>query len=109
MKKSFWLSYDLGLKGDYEGLYTFLDNLGAVECVNNLAYFTYDCKTKDYPLEIKKALGEHVNLGKNDRIYITWRSETGSILGRFLFGGRKRSPWEGYGSVTTQDESDVAQ
>lgn len=25
-KKSLWLSYDFGMKGDYSGLYTLLDN-----------------------------------------------------------------------------------
>ena len=27
-----WISYDLGVRGDYEGLYAWLDSHGAKEC-----------------------------------------------------------------------------
>jgi hypothetical protein len=108
-KKSFWLSYDLGLKGDYEGLFSFLDNVAGVECVNNLAYFNYECTTDDYPNEIKNRIKEEVNIDKNDRFYLIWKNEAGAIKGRFLFGGRKRSPWEGFGRVIAGDESDTAE
>ena len=109
IKKSFWLSCDLGLKGDYEGLYSFLDTVGATECVNNVAYFTYECKTDDFTKEIKSVLTEYVKIDKNDRFYVIWRSESGSVKGKFLFGGRKRSPWEGFGKVLVEDESDTAE
>lgn len=108
-KKSFWLSYDLGLKGDYDGLFSFLDNVKAVECVDNLAYFTYECQSEDHPEEIKTLLNKEVRIDKTDRFYIIWRTESGSIKGRFLFGGRKRSPWEGFGNVIHEDESDTAE
>lgn len=41
MKKdqTIWLSYDLGLKGDYPGLYAFLDAQEARECGEGLAFF----------------------------------------------------------------------
>jgi len=108
-RKSFWLSYDLGLKGDYEGLFSFLDTVGATECVSNLAYFTYECKTDDFATEIQHILEEKVKIDKNERFYIIWRSDTGSIKGKFLFGGRKRSPWEGFGNIMVEDESDTAE
>jgi hypothetical protein len=32
-----WMSYDLGVKGDYEGLYAWLDDHEAKECGNSVA------------------------------------------------------------------------
>ncbi len=43
MKKMVWISYDLGVKGDYEGLYAWLDDHKAKECGNSLAALEYDC------------------------------------------------------------------
>ena len=34
---TFWLSYDLGVGGDYPGLYQWLDDHQAVVCGNNMA------------------------------------------------------------------------
>ena len=41
MKQAIWLSYDLGVRGDYEGLYAWLDKHQAKECGDNIAYFVY--------------------------------------------------------------------
>jgi hypothetical protein len=32
MKKAVWISFDLGVQGDYEGLYGWLDRLDAQTC-----------------------------------------------------------------------------
>ena len=37
MKKFIWLSYDLGIGGDYESLYSWLDNHEAKECGDSVA------------------------------------------------------------------------
>jgi hypothetical protein len=108
-KKSFWLSYDLGLKGNYEGLFSFLDNVGAIECVNKLAYFTYEYQTDDFPDEIQNVIKDKVKIEQKDRFYIIWKTDSGSIKGRFLFGGRKRSPWEGFGKMIAENEPDIAE
>lgn len=44
VKSAIWLSYDLGVNGDYEGMYAWLDNHGAKECGGSVAYlqFTHD-------------------------------------------------------------------
>lgn len=34
--KTIWISYDLGVGGDYEGLYAWLDNNEATECGDSL-------------------------------------------------------------------------
>ena len=97
-KKAFWISYDLGLKGDYSGFYTWLDTVKAKECGDSIAFFTKENKynenlIEDIVIEIKK----YVNLSKTDRVYLIYLENiSGKVKGYFLFGGRKRAPWEGF-------------
>ncbi|MCC6550056.1 MAG: hypothetical protein IT279_08310 [Ignavibacteriaceae bacterium] len=96
MKKAFWISYDLGLKGDYAGLYTWLDSVGAKECGDSIAFFTMEIAGGSLD-SIKKEIKDSVKLSKTDRIYLIFQEEgTNKTKGKFLFGGRKRAPWEGY-------------
>lgn len=98
MEKTVWLSYDLGVKGDYEGLYAWLDDHEATECGDSIAYFKFKVKNQESLLdELKYDLSEHVNFSKRDRVYVIWKIND-SIKGKFIFGKRKASPWEGYGS-----------
>ena len=97
-KKLFWLSYDLGLKGDYDSLYRWLDTQAAKECGNSIAsfWFEYD---RNYLEELESSLIDALNIGKNDRLYVIWRNvdmEKTSVKGKFLVGKRKSAPWEGY-------------
>jgi hypothetical protein len=105
-KKVFWLSYDLGIKGDYPGLYTFLDSVNAKECGNGIAFFHKDYGD-DFLAGLEKDLKEHVKVATTDRIYVVYvETSSGKAKGRFLFGMRKRAPWEGYavqGSSTVED------
>jgi hypothetical protein len=96
MKTLVWISYDLGLKADYESLYSWLDNHGATECGDSVAVLNYEYK-KDLAAELTKDLGSSVTLEKRDRIYIIW-AEGPKTKGRFLFGSRKAARWAGYGS-----------
>ena len=95
MKTPVWLSFDLGLKGDYEGIYAWLDNHGARECGDSVAYFHYDYE-RDLVQEMKEDLEKNVNLESRNRVYIVW-SKGGKSTGRFLFGNRKAAPWAGHG------------
>ena len=106
MKKGYWLSYDLGIKGDYTGLYTFLDAVEARECGDSIAYFQ-----KDYGDNFLKALTEelknNVEISKTDRFYVVYiEPTTNKAKGKFLFGGRKRAPWEGYAGKSVSTEED---
>ena len=106
MKKYIWINYDFGLKGDYESLFAWLDKLNAKECGNNCALVVVDNfdSSKNVHEFIFEQLKENVNLDeKRDRIYINWLENsandshvTPKIKGKFIFGKRKRSPWEGY-------------
>ncbi len=97
MNIAVWLSYDLGLKGDYESLYEWLDSKDAIECGDSLAFFKIE-KKQNMLEAIKKDLKKHVNFGPKDRVYLILPSESksGSTVGKFIFGRRKQSPWEGH-------------
>lgn len=99
-KKRYWLSFDLGLRGAYEELYVWLDNMDAHECGDNLATFFSD-KT---PTEMRKELAKF--LGKNSRIYLIGRFG-GKLRGGFFLGGRKRPAWAGYGGPEYTSKTDT--
>jgi hypothetical protein len=93
-QRLYWLSYDLGIRGNYNELYNWLDAQDASECGESVATF----RSSLTPDEIKNEL-EHV-VGKDARIYLIWRTEQGATKGRFIFGRRKRKPpWFGYAEV----------
>ncbi len=105
-KKVFWISYDLGLKGDYTGLYTFLDSVGAKECGDSIAFFHKDYG-ENFLEGLTNDLKKHVSLTKNDRIYVVYlENNTNKAKGKFLFGSRKRSLWEGYATIRSTTEED---
>jgi hypothetical protein len=107
MKKAIVLTYDLGLKGDYNGLYTWLDNLEAKECGKNVAVFVMNFKKNDFDSiceELKREITNNVKLEQNDRIYVILRDSKGMMKGSFIFGGRKRSPWEGFSTKQTNSQ-----
>jgi hypothetical protein len=100
-KKIFWVSYDLGLKGDYTGLYTFLDSVEAKECGDSIAFFQKDFGD-DFLESLKKELGKYVTFSKTDRVYVIYlENKTNKAKGKFLYGGRKRAPWEGFATKST--------
>ena len=49
-KKRIWISFDLGVTGDYDRLYEWLDEHNAVECGNGFATLEYEFKnyTSEY-------------------------------------------------------------
>ena len=106
MKMFIWLSYDLGIRGDYEGLYAWLDDHDARECGDSVAYLAYSYDGS-LPDSLKSDLHSAISIDKRTRIYAVYRNRKGSLKGRFIIGGRKRAPWEGYGSHEGQDEDDA--
>ncbi len=99
MKKTIWISYDLGIRGDYKGLYTWLDKFGAEECGDSLAVMKVKV-TGNIPIALKKTIRKYVKLSPLDRIYIIYKdTTTGKMSSGFLFGKRQRAAWEGYGQT----------
>ena len=106
-QKAVWISFDLGLKGDYKGLYTFLDNHKAVECGQGLAFLNYNADTfgDNILSAIKADLEKVITLLPSERVYIIWK-EGSKIKGEFINGSRRQSPWEGYGNLNNQRKPD---
>lgn len=99
MEVRVWLSYDLGLKGDYPGMYAWLDNHNAVECGDSMASFLFECSSREnVAIELKESITSSVKLAPTDRIYCINRRDDDKAVGRFIFGKRKANPWEGYGN-----------
>ena len=94
-----WLSYDLGINGDYEGLYSWLDTQGAKECGTSVAYLTYT-HSGDLMESLKAEISSNVTFDKRSRIYVV-RRDGQTIKGGYLVGRRRAAPWEGYGEVET--------
>lgn len=113
--KAIWISYDFGLKGDYTGLYTWLDNNNAVECGNGLAFCNFETSnlpsttsSSEMIKNIEKDLKDHIKLSKTDRLYIIWKdSLTQKVKGEFVSGARKQSPWEGFGKLNNVKSIDT--
>lgn len=110
MKKAIWLSYDLGIGGDYPGLYKWLDNHKAIECRNSVAFFKYLIE-KDQLKDLLKILSEDIDetmeLRSGDRLYVIYREVDDiscSVKGNFICGRRKGNPWEGYGDSEPDGE-----
>ena len=101
-----WISYDLGVNGDYEGMYAWLDDHGAKECGSSVAFVkSYDCDGEDLMQALECDIRGAVETDKRTRIYVI-RRVGDREKGRFLFGHRKGAPWDGYGQQgeTVDDE-----
>jgi hypothetical protein len=99
-----WMTYDLGVGGDFTSMYSWLDDHEAIECGNNIAFFKYKIPStlqtdKELVNYLKQDLSEKVNFTPTNRIYIVRQSieKTGAI-GTFIVGKRKANPWKGFGT-----------
>lgn len=105
-KKQFWISFDLGIKGDYDGLFKWLDKQNAESCGINLATFEFNYE-KRYLSEVKDSLSSAVEFKRRDSIYLIWRfvdGRTSKVKGRFIIGDRKPAPWIGYSSTHSRED-----
>jgi len=106
VKKTIWISFDFGVRGDYEGFYTWLDKNDAIECGDSLAHLKYEC-SGDLIETLKKDIKGAIDITKKTRIYVIFRdTETKKMKGRFIFGKRKSSPWSGYAVSESIDEDE---
>ena len=107
MKITFYINFDLNIRGDYKGLYKWLDKNKAEERGNNYALIKkYDFPEKEIEglttiaeknnalaKYLRKELTEYVEITKTDRIYITIKVLGGdNIGGIFLFGRSQSNP-----------------
>lgn len=101
MKSRVWLSYDLGIDGDYENLYSWLDSKEAVECGDSCASFIYTFK-KNLVQELQRDLKANIQLRSKNQVYII-SVRSNKIFGKFIFGKRKRAPWTGYEAESAEE------
>ena len=101
MISAIWMSYDLGVSGDYEGLYSWLADQGAKECGSSVAYLNFEYE-EDLMLSLEEELQEAVEMDYRSRIYVIF-NDHGKLKGCFLVGKRNSAPWTGYGSIVEQD------
>jgi hypothetical protein len=106
MEKSVWLSYDLGVRGDYEGLYSWLDGKEAVECGNSIAFFKINIGDNEDLIEkIKSEIKASVDIKNGERFYIIYRRADKTIAGKYIFGNRKANPWTGYKAQPAEEDA----
>ena len=104
MKKFIWLSYDLGIQGDYEGLYAWLDEHNALECGESLAGLNYEFND-DLITSLKNELKSDFDINNKTRIYVIYKdTDSNKVKGKFIFGKRKNSPWTGYSLREVEEE-----
>jgi hypothetical protein len=109
MKHFVWMSFDLGVRGDYEGLYAWLDSKEAKECGEGLACFWFEHSTNKLIHDLKEELSSHVRFDeKSSRLYVI-RLVGGKMKGKFIFGRRRTPPWTGYGSTGENDEDTASE
>jgi len=97
----FWLSYDLGLQGDYGPLYTWLDKAKARECGDSAATFQSEKPREQIAKELQRAAG------RKARLYLIGKNKAGKTVGGFVGGSRRRAPWAGFAeSLAESDEEE---
>lgn len=103
-KNLVWLSFDLGVQGDYESLYVWLDQHGARECGDSVASFWYEYE-HDLAGELKADIQGNIRVTKRTRLYLV-RVENGRAKGSFLVGNRRSAPWTGLAGIETGEDTD---
>ena len=94
MRHFVWLSFDLGIQGDYEGMYAWLAGKQAKECGDSLACFWYE-HPGELLADLHRDLEGAVELDAKSRVYVVQLVE-GRMKGRFISGHRRPAPWAGY-------------
>jgi len=105
MKHFIWMAFDLGVRGDFEGMYEFLDAHKAKECGDSVGAFLYEYQG-DLVRELTKDLKKSVEFDKRSRVYAIFPGQDGKYKGRFVVGRRKSPAWAGHGP-SQGDEEDI--
>jgi hypothetical protein len=91
-----WITFDLGARGDYKGLYSWLDAHGARECGERVAILTYPC-AGSLPDKLKEDLKKSISIDGHTSIYVIYPDPaTAENRGTFIFGERRVPVWTGY-------------
>jgi hypothetical protein len=110
MVSSIWICFDLGVRGDYTSLYTWLDERGAKECAGNgVAFLKYeheDLVDRAIKLEFRRMLAADPSA----RVYLIYRDrEANKLKGVWIMGRRKGAPWAGFGPTPSPSDEEEDQ
>jgi hypothetical protein len=97
-----WLTFDLGIGGDYEAMYEWLDRHDAEECGEYAATFHMTVDGDVFQV-LKTEIEGVVRISKKTRIYAV-AYETGKYRGKFIFGRRKAAAWKGFSQGALQSD-----
>ncbi len=93
-----WITFDLGVHGDYKGLYAWLDAHEANGCGESVAVLTYRCEGS-IPDRIREELRKRIGIDDQTSVYVIYRDPTtNENRGAFIFGERKAPVWNGCSS-----------
>lgn len=111
MIRYIWISYDLGIQGDYNHMYAWLDNHNAQECGDSMAYIKYniphEMNDEEFIEYLKNDLEKSISFKPGDRVYVIRKvTEQNSTLGKFIIGKRRANPWDGYGDSAGEESED---
>jgi hypothetical protein len=105
MKNNIWLSYDLGIRGDYSGLYQWLDDIGAEECGNNVAFFKMEIEeSEDFLEKLLAEIKRNVEMKSGERFYVIYKRPDGKYAGKYIIGNRRANPWKGYKEQPAEED-----
>lgn len=91
-----WITYDLGLRGNYARLYEWLDSKNARECGDSCAFIKY-ASTNSVREDLKNELTELLGEDSGARIYLIYKDlSVDKYKGAYILGRRKAAPWAGY-------------
>jgi hypothetical protein len=99
----YWISFDLGLMGDYSHFYKWLDEQDAQECGSGTAAIV---STKPLDLIVDE-LRDILKDTPRARAYILSKLSDGRFGGKFVVGGRRKAPWSGF-AVSASDVVEYA-
>jgi len=91
-KTRYWISFDLGLGGNYRSIYEWLDELDAGECGFGLATFLSPLSADEITAKVLRLLSKH----ERARAYLLSKQDGGKYAGKFVLGRRKAAPWSGF-------------
>lgn len=101
------LTYDLGISGDYKGLFKFMDSHEAIETAGNTGVFKFQYKA-NLKEELKSEIEKYVKINEGDRIYCFSKPvNENNFFGFFVAGGRVTPPWKGFSQERVEQDQFV--
>jgi len=99
----YWISFDLGLTGDYSRFYEWLDAHDAEECGSGTAAIMSKKSLDTVITELREIFHDT----PRGRVYLIAKLPDGKFGGKFVVGSRRKAPWAGF-AVHSSDAVEYA-